>query len=191
MRYRLVKFLDEFMDLRGVKADLWRLLCAVDTVRRFFVFKRCAHGLLHIPPHLHTDLTWLDKPEDSLYMECAYCYLFAIFNKYPVLAGDCVYVVGASDLTGPIRYIVRSAWAASLRIGVLFLNLNYDTLVTNNYGHRLEDSKRQVFESDIHWPKNVSKEDSPPLDETFPVRCLPIGFEFELSRITVYYGVMA
>lgn len=105
--------------------------------------------MFYIHPHLLTDRTWLNKTGDALYVECAYHSLFGISNRYPVLAGDGVHMAGASDLTDPIRHIVRAAWSASLRTGVLFSTADYDTLVTSSYGRRLEGGKRRVFPSDV------------------------------------------
>lgn len=95
-------------NIRGVKADIRRFLCAGDTARRFEAFWWWPQGIFHIPSYLLTDLTCLGKSGDALYVESAFRDLFGASNTFPVLGGDGVYVSGASNVALEMRHIVRA-----------------------------------------------------------------------------------
>lgn len=150
-----VKEIFELEDFGELKADLHRIFCAGDLLTRYWIYRNWLKVLNQIPPQLLTDRTCLEKARDALYVECAYRYIFGVLDHLPVLATDGEYLASANDDGIEVQSVLRATWSLSLRTVVLLSPVDYDALVTDQYGRWLSEAKRRPNPNGLAWPKGL------------------------------------
>lgn len=177
--------------LDELKEDLRCLFFAGDLRARYWVYRGWVKLMYHIPPQLLTDRGCFDKPRDSLYVDCAYRYLFGLSDRFPVLADEGEYLAAADDNFLEVERVLFASWSLSLRMRVLLSAKDYDVQVKDTRVGWLNEAKRRPNPASLIWPKVLEQEEFPLLDAGIPFQCINSGFDHEVLCIAVYYSVLS